>query len=91
MKRVHLLISGRVQGVCYRMYACEQADRLGVKGWVRNLPDGRVEAVAEGSDEMVDAFVEWCRRGPPHARVTNVVVTEETTGSSQFSEFRVIH
>ncbi len=71
-KRVHLLISGRVQGVFYRESTRKEAVELGVRGWVRNLSDGRVEALAEGPPEAVDAFVAWCHEGPAAARVDNV-------------------
>ncbi|MGQ9663322.1 MAG: acylphosphatase [Kiritimatiellia bacterium] len=73
-KRAHLFIEGRVQGVCFRMYACEEAQRLDVVGWVRNLPDGRVEALVEGEESAVDRFIAWCRHGPPYARVANLSV-----------------
>jgi acylphosphatase len=75
--RVRLVIAGRVQGVAFRAYAVDEAERLGVHGWVRNLPDGRVEAVAEGRRNAVEAFVAWCRRGPPAARVDDIAVTWE--------------
>lgn len=61
MKRVHLMISGRVQGVGYRMYVRDVASRCQVSGWVRNLPDGRVEAVGEGEPDAVDRFAEGIR------------------------------
>lgn len=77
MKCVHLLISGRVQGVFYRASAHEEGRRLGLAGWVRNLPDGRVEAVVQGPEKDVNAFVEWCRKGPPLAQVTKIDVLEE--------------
>lgn len=84
--RVRLLVSGRVQGVGYRYAARQEALRLGVSGWVRNLPDGRVEAVAEGEAGMVSAFVAWCHRGPEAARVAAVDVTpEEPRGESGFT------
>jgi acylphosphatase len=67
--RVRLVISGHVQGVAFRAYAAEEAARLGIAGWVRNLADGRVEALAEGERPRVEAFVAWCGRGPPFARV----------------------
>jgi acylphosphatase len=76
MKRVHLLIKGYVQGVAYRWNAQEQARTLGLSGWVRNLNTGEVEAIAEGPAEKIDAFVTWCRRGPPAAEVEDVAVTE---------------
>lgn len=68
-----------MQGVAYRLSAKDEADRLGLDGWVRNLPDGRVEAMAQGPRETVEAFVAWCRKGPPHARVTDVAVTWSDT------------
>lgn len=88
-KRVSLRIKGRVQGVFYRQSAKEEAERLGLTGWVRNLPDGDVEAVAEGAPEQLSRFLEWCRRGPPAARVTDVEERhEEATG--EFPGFRVV-
>ena len=71
--QVHLIIAGRVQGVFYRATTQEQARGLGLTGWVRNCPDGTVEAVAEGPADTVDLFVEWCHQGPPAARVAQVV------------------
>lgn len=73
--RVHLLISGRVQGVAFRHSTKDEADRLGLVGWVRNLDDGRVEALGEGPRETLEQFVAWCHRGPRSARVTGVAVT----------------
>jgi acylphosphatase len=75
--RVHLLVSGRVQGVAYRASAVAEGQRLGLTGWVRNRFDGSVEAEAEGPAEVVEAFVAWARRGPPGARVSQVQVTSE--------------
>ena len=73
--RAELQIHGRVQGVFYRQSTKETAVRLGLTGWVRNCPDGSVEAVFEGEKPAVDQAVEWCRKGPPSARVTDVVVS----------------
>lgn len=70
--RVHVYISGRVQGVFFRDSAREMALALGVEGWVRNLPDGRVEGIFEGPKEKVEELVAWCWHGPPHASVTEV-------------------
>jgi acylphosphatase len=72
--RVRLLISGLVQGVGFRWATRREATRLGLAGWVRNLADGRVEAVAEGPQAKVDELVAWCRRGPAGARVESVSV-----------------
>jgi acylphosphatase len=85
VKRVRLLISGRVQGVAYR-YACEEvAVARGVAGWVRNLPDGRVEAELEGPDADVEAVIAWCRQGPAMAWVESVEVSAlTTTGEAGF-------
>jgi len=72
---VHLVVVGRVQGVAFRAYAVDEATRLGLAGWVRNRMDGTVEARAEGRPEAVQAFVAWCRHGPPAARVEEVEVS----------------
>jgi acylphosphatase len=72
---VRLRITGRVQGVYYRANAAEAARRLGLVGRVRNLPDGSVEATAEGPPGSLTAFVAWCHEGPPHARVDQVEAT----------------
>lgn len=77
MKRVHVYISGIVQGVFFRHHTQETAVELGVNGWVRNLPDGRVEAVFEGENRAVDLMVDFCRIGPPGAHVTKVELREE--------------
>ena len=77
MIRRRLIIRGRVQGVFYRASTRDEARRLGLAGWVRNLPDGTVEAAVEGPSDVVERLVEWCRGGPPHARVDGVEVFEE--------------
>ena len=71
-KAVDVRVRGRVQGVSFRMYAEQRAAELGVAGWVRNEPDGSVAVQVEGDEDAVDAFVDWCRQGPPHARVEGV-------------------
>ncbi|MBX3000218.1 MAG: acylphosphatase [Caldilineaceae bacterium] len=75
----HLLIGGRVQGVGFRMNTLLQANQLGVHGWVRNLPDDRVEVLAWGERQAMDQFIEWCRRGPLHARVDAVEIFDGTS------------
>ena len=85
MVRAHIYVSGLVQGVSFRWYAIQHARRLGVGGWVRNLADGRVEAVFEGPADAVDAMVAWAREGPPAASVAGVeVFSEEPEGLSEF-------
>jgi acylphosphatase len=69
LARLHLFVSGRVQGVSFRAHTADVARGLGLAGWVRNLPDGRVEALAEGPRPALEALADWCRRGPPLARV----------------------
>lgn len=71
-----LLISGRVQGVAYRITMVEAAVRLGVHGWVRNRMQGDVEAMVQGAPQAVDAITEWARRGPSLARVENVLIAD---------------
>jgi acylphosphatase len=71
----HVLIAGRVQGVGYRVWAWREGLSLGLRGWVRNLPDARVEMVAAGPEEVVEAMLRACGRGPDHARVTGVEAT----------------
>lgn len=85
MKAVQATVTGRVQGVSFRYYTAERASGLGVTGWVRNEPDGSVALHAEGADEAVDALVEWCRTGPPLARVRNVATRAAVaTGATTF-------
>ncbi|MEW6592572.1 MAG: acylphosphatase [Candidatus Hadarchaeota archaeon] len=86
--RAHALVSGRVQGVFFRHHTREMARRLGVNGWVRNLPDGRVEAVFEGGRERVEEMLEFCRRGPPGADVSDVKVELEDY-RGEFTDFQI--
>lgn len=87
--RRHLLISGRVQGVCFRYYTRQAAQNNGVTGWVRNLPDGRVEAVFEGAEQAVTATLNWCRQGPEHARVDQIDICE-LPATGEFSDFQIL-
>ena len=86
--RAHVFISGRVQGVFFRSETKREAGRYGVSGWVRNLPDDRVEAVFEGERESVKKLVEFCKRGPPGAEVTRIEVSWETY-SGDFRGFEI--
>jgi len=86
--RVHVFLSGRVQGVAYRYFAGKWADSLNVTGWVRNLRDGRVEVLAEGDRPDVEGFLERLRDGPRLARIDGVEIEwEEYTG--EFAAFEV--
>ncbi|MBW4690820.1 MAG: acylphosphatase [Lyngbya sp. HA4199-MV5] len=81
--RAHVWISGRVQGVAYRMTTAKLATHLGLKGWVRNLPDGRVEAVFEGEEAAIESMLRWCHEGPPEAIVEQVIASYEPPESLQ--------
>lgn len=88
--RVHLKISGRVQGVCFRYYCREGAEQFGVKGFVRNNYDGSVEVVAEAGAEALKKFAAWCKRGPPAAEVRACAENyEKPTG--EFDSFQIKH
>lgn len=90
MARARIKVSGRVQGVYYRSYAQDEAKRLGLKGWVRNNPDGRVEMVCEGERDALLAMIDWCWKGSPSSRVSGVEVSwEEYRG--EFDDFRVTY
>ena len=87
--RAHVFVTGKVQGVYFRQSTKRQANSLDVTGWVRNLPDGRVEAIFEGDEELVKVAVDYCHYGSRAARVEKVELTwEEYTG--QFKDFQVI-
>jgi acylphosphatase len=89
-KRAHFIIEGRVQGVCYRMFARGEASRLGIDGWVRNCSDGSVEIVAEGEEDAIAGFLAWCREGPPHACVTRVI-DEYSDATGEFQGFGITY
>ena len=76
-KRAHIIVRGYVQGVGYRFEAIRQARALGLKGWVRNEPDGSVELLAEGEEEALGELSSWCRQGPWGARVSDMEVEWE--------------
>ncbi len=86
--RRHLLISGRVQGVSFRYYTRQSALKNGVTGWVRNLPDGRVEALIEGEERAVEATVDWCRSGPEWGLVEQILIDKRQL-SGKFESFTI--
>ena len=89
VKRIHLLISGRVQGVFFRANAKKMADLLRIKGWVKNLTTGEVELYAIGTEEQLKKMIEWSHQGPPRARVTKVdVLWGKNLGD--FNSFEVV-
>jgi acylphosphatase len=86
VRRARVRVRGRVQGVFFRVETRDRARSLGLAGWVRNCPDGTVEAVFEGESERVRSMVDWCRRGPPGATVDSVDVEwEEPEGEPVFT------
>ena len=88
--RVHAIISGRVQGVFFRMETKRKADACRVYGWVRNLPDGRVEAVFEGERPRVEEVVSWCHQGPPASNVKQVKISEQPF-TGEWDSFKVTY
>lgn len=88
-QRAHVFISGKVQGVYFRAHTQRMARHLGLRGFVRNLPDGRVEAVFEGDIAAIEQMITWCHRGPSQARVTGVDVQWEDSQGG-FQDFSII-
>jgi len=88
MKRAHIFIKGRVQGVFFRQGTYEKAVELGISGWVRNLPDGRVEAVFEGEEEKINKIIQWAKEGPPIAKVEEVEIKWEKP-TDEFDGFQI--
>jgi len=86
--RIHVVISGMVQGVAFRFSMRDAANNAGVTGWVRNAPDGTVEAVIEGDKKRVNSVIDWSRHGPPAARVTGVDIRKEGY-SGEYSDFTI--
>jgi acylphosphatase len=85
----HLFVQGRVQGVCFRMYCQQEAERCGLTGWVRNLSDGRVEIVAQGPASALKPFLAWCRKGPPAARVDRLTSEESSSIKRSYTDFEI--
>jgi acylphosphatase len=89
-KRYHVIVSGRVQGVYFRANTVRQAEATGLSGWVKNLPDGRVEAVFEGESGNAERMLAWCRTGTPPARVDSIEYVEETPDGAP-DIFRIVY
>ncbi|MEK7790470.1 MAG: acylphosphatase [Deltaproteobacteria bacterium] len=88
-KSLHLVISGQVQGVFFRVHTKEMADSLELVGWVKNLPDGEVEVYAKGGPKHLEKFLQWCHKGPPQARVSDVEVVWDID-LGDFSSFEIV-
>ena len=86
--RVHVIISGRVQGVWFRANTRDKAKQLGLKGWVKNTPEGSVEAVFEGEEKLIHEMLDWCHHGPPMAEVENVEIKKQRS-SNDFDDFSI--
>lgn len=90
MRRVQIIVYGRVQRVFFRHNTKKIADKLGVKGWVRNNPGDTVEIVAEGNDDAIDKLLNWCRKGPIGAKVEKVGI-KESDFKNEFTNFSIIY
>lgn len=88
LQRIHVYFSGYVQGVGYRRFVKQQATRLGLTGWVKNLPDGRVESIIEGYTENISNLIQKCKRGPSLSKVNNIMVIAEPF-TDEFSGFKI--
>ncbi|MBU8848027.1 MAG: acylphosphatase [Desulfobacterales bacterium] len=86
--QIKVIVSGRVQGVFYRVHTKDTADRLGIKGYVKNLADGSVEAVFQGEQPVVTQMIEWCHKGPAAAKVEHVLA-EKAESASNFETFEI--
>jgi acylphosphatase len=89
MQMIHVIIEGLVQGVCFRDYTRRQAFTLQLTGWVRNLPNGSVEAMLCGPADKVAAMLQWLRQGSPYARVDKLHVTEVDDGGEELTTFEI--
>ena len=89
MPTTHLIIKGKVQGVFFRATTKDVADEIGVTGWVKNTEEGHVEIMANGSEDQLKEFIEWCKIGPRKAVVTDVMITNKERGEN-FESFEII-
>lgn len=85
---LYIIVEGKVQGVCFRAYAKEKADSLGIKGWIKNSPNrNKVEIAAQGDKKQLDTFIDWCRQGPTSAHVSNIII--EDAPEEHFQQFTI--
>jgi acylphosphatase len=89
MKRLRILVHGKVQNVGFRSYVKNLADKLSLNGWVRNNPDGSVEILVEGTERLLEEFLDYCKKGPPLSRIDKVDVFEEKI-SEKFKRFEIL-
>ncbi|MBI3051665.1 acylphosphatase [Candidatus Woesearchaeota archaeon] len=89
MKRVYMIISGKVQGVFYRDFARKEAEKYGIVGFVRNLHDGTVEVLAEGDDDKLKRFILECKRGPLLAFIKDAKITEQQPNPGEYEDFSI--
>jgi acylphosphatase len=87
MQTVHLIISGKVQGVFFRETSRKIAEKLNIKGWIKNVPEEKVEALITGDEKNVSDFIKWCKTGPDRAKVKEVIVTKQP--ETFFDKFEV--
>lgn len=90
METYHITVKGRVQGVFFRKYTQSTAERLQIRGTVRNTPSGDVDIIARGDKNQVDRFIQWCWQGSPHSHVTDVIVSQIET-EEEYTTFRVTY
>lgn len=89
IRKVKILVTGRVQGVCFRAFTQKKANQLSIKGYAKNLPDGRVEIIAETDAVTIEKFITWCHKGPITARVDQVEITE-LAPDNEFTAFTTL-
>ena len=87
--QVHVVISGRVQGVWFRASTKEKAEQLGLTGWVMNTNDGKVEAVFQGEEKILQEMLSWCHQGPPNSKVENVEIIKQQQSTNVFDDFSI--
>ena len=90
MRTCRVTISGKVQGVFFRAYTKQKADELLLSGWVRNMPDGSVEALIYGAEEKIESMLSWFHRGSPEAVVSSVVIDETAQPPEELDRFNII-